>query len=166
MIPSVANGQSSIFLNSNSFCHENYLVLAHTQLFHQLPLPKCPCMCDIYVRREPSGTAWQLLPFACVKFFKLKITLGSKFRGDNHPRKLTCLKILAHKLFFPQKRLRLWYVPAHYTDFFFIMSRCTCMLQELNALQSGCHLFILKSTMPCVTTDITTNFVDKYLCWI
>ena len=46
MIPSVANGQRFFHLSQQQqhFCQENYLVLACTQLFHQLPLPKCPCI--------------------------------------------------------------------------------------------------------------------------
>ena len=74
VIPSVANGQRFFHLSQLQwhFCHENYLVLARTQLFHQLPLPKCLCIHGSHVLRDCCGR------FACVKFFANKIYVGFK----------------------------------------------------------------------------------------
>ena len=72
MIPSVANGQRFFHLSQlqRRFCHENYLIPARTQLFHQLPLPKCSCIRGVNVHREPSGTAWLLWPFCTCEIFR------------------------------------------------------------------------------------------------
>ena len=95
MIPSVANGQRLFHLSQLQwhFCHKNYLVLARTQLFHQLPLPKCPCICGVNACREPSGTAWQLWPFCTCEIFRNQnLRWVQSFCGGNHPLKLNLLK--------------------------------------------------------------------------
>ena len=87
VIPSVANGQRFFHLSQlqRRFCHENYMVLARTQLFHQLPLLKCLytwCQCT-------QRTFWYCMHdcfghFAHVKFFANKIYIGFKvFMGEN-----------------------------------------------------------------------------------
>ena len=56
--------------------------------FTNCRFPKCPS----FYMWEPSGTAW-LLWLAFKSFTNKKFSLGSKFRGGNHPRKLNLLKI-------------------------------------------------------------------------
>ena len=92
----MANGQWFFHLSQQQ---RYYLVLARKQLFHQLLLLKCSCICGIHICREPSGTVWLFGHFAHVKFFKNKFTLGSKFHGGNHPWKLDLLKIKPVKYF-------------------------------------------------------------------
>ena len=92
----MANGQWFFHLSQQQ---RYYLVLACKQLFHQLLLLKCSCICGIHICREPSGTVWLFGHFAHVKIFKNKFTLGSKFHGGKHPWKLDLLKIKPVKYF-------------------------------------------------------------------
>ena len=70
----MANGQRFFHLSQlqQHFCHENYLVLARTQLFHQLPLLKCPCIRGSHILHDCFGH------FACVKCFANEIYNGFK----------------------------------------------------------------------------------------
>ena len=71
----MAKDPSHLSLLQRCFCHENYLVLVSTQLFHQLLLPKCPGIRgsqSLLVLRDCFGH------FAHVKFFATKFYVGFK----------------------------------------------------------------------------------------
>ena len=115
MIPSVANGQRFCYLSQlqQHFCHESYLILARTQLFYQLPLPKCPCTRDVNVCREPSGTVWLLWPFAHANFFCKQNYVGFKISWGQPSMKIASL---THEIFLPQKFPRLQYTHIKYME--------------------------------------------------
>ena len=76
----MGNGQRFFHLSHLQwhFCDEKCLVLARTQLFHQLLLPKCSCIHGVNIRRESSGTVWLLWPFYTCEIFASKIYVGFK----------------------------------------------------------------------------------------
>ena len=102
------------FSTATAFLSRKYLVLPRTQLFHQLPLPKCPCIHGVNVGREPSGTVWLLWPFCmCEIFCKQNLRWVQSFLVGNHLQK--SLENLTHEIFLSWKFSRLRYVLIAYT---------------------------------------------------
>ena len=103
------------FLLQRHFCHDNYLVLARTQLFHQLPCPKYPCICVVNVHREPSGTVWLLWPFwMCEIFCKQTLCWVQSFMGATIHKSWISRKFNPRNIL-PWKCQRLRYVLIAYT---------------------------------------------------
>ena len=94
-----------IFLISKTFLSWNYLVLARTQLFHQLPLSKCLVyMVSTYVTESSLVLCDSFGHFARVKFFENKTYVGFKISWWQPSMKLESLEnYLAHKIFLSRK---------------------------------------------------------------
>ena len=99
VITSMADGQWFFHLSQQQrrFCHENYLVLSRTQLFHQLTLPKCHIIHGIHIYTQRAFCITASAICMCATFRKQKFMLGSKISWSQPSAKAGSLN-LAHEI--------------------------------------------------------------------